>query len=227
MVASWCISDVRAVRSGGRGATRHGAAHVAPVAVAAPRVGRRRRRAASPGPIPAQVSPCTPRLPTTWAPRSLVGRYSESTGDWWPDNRWQRGTEARCPRAALSHVVAYTRQTSALRGTADSLLDAASCGTRWVLCYWPRRPARGSSGPSGLGVPVPDFHFQVGRWLVTARDRPRPWDRGRPGRPEPLKRQQTNKMSDVSKIMIPASDPSLLQVSPAADRDSDGRFISA
>jgi hypothetical protein len=34
---------------------------------------------------------------------------------------------------AFSHVVAYTRQTSALRGTADTLLDAASYGSRWVL----------------------------------------------------------------------------------------------
>ena len=30
-------------------------------------------------------------------------------------------------------VVAYTRQTSALRGTVDTRLDAASYGTRWVL----------------------------------------------------------------------------------------------
>ena len=36
---------------------------------------------------------------------------------------------------AFSHMVAYHRQTSesALRGTADTLLDAASYGTRWVL----------------------------------------------------------------------------------------------
>ena len=48
---------------------------------------------------------------------------------WWPDEGWQRGTVARlCPRGAFSHVVAYTRQTSALRGTADTLLDAASYG---------------------------------------------------------------------------------------------------
>ena len=53
---------------------------------------------------------------------------------WWPDEGWQRGTVARlCPRGAFSHVVAYTRQTSALRGTADTLLDAASYGARWVL----------------------------------------------------------------------------------------------
>ena len=51
-----------------------------------------------------------------------------------PDDGWQRGTVAcLCPRGAFSHVVAYTRQTSALRGTADTLLDAASYGSRWVL----------------------------------------------------------------------------------------------
>ena len=38
-----------------------------------------------------------------------------------------------CPRGAFLHVVVYTRQTSALRGTADMLLDAASYGSRWVL----------------------------------------------------------------------------------------------
>ena len=53
---------------------------------------------------------------------------------WWPGEGWQRGTVARlCTRGAFSHVVAYTRQTSALRGTADTLLDAASYGSRWVL----------------------------------------------------------------------------------------------
>ena len=31
-----------------------------------------------------------------------------------------------CQRAAFSHAVAYTRQASALRGTADSLLDGES-----------------------------------------------------------------------------------------------------
>ena len=38
-----------------------------------------------------------------------------------------------CPRGAFSHVVAYTRQTSALRGTVDTLLDATSYCFRWVL----------------------------------------------------------------------------------------------
>jgi len=62
---------------------------------------------------------------------ALVGRQLLY---WWPADGWQRGTVARvCPRPAFSHVVAYTRQTSALRGTADSLLDSASYGARWVL----------------------------------------------------------------------------------------------
>ena len=62
---------------------------------------------------------------------ALVGR---TLLYWWPTDGWQRGTVARlCPRGAFSHVVAYSRQTSALRGTADSLLDAASYGSRWVL----------------------------------------------------------------------------------------------
>jgi hypothetical protein len=62
---------------------------------------------------------------------ALVGR---TILYWWPSDGWQRGTVARlCPRGAFSHVVAYSRQTSTLRGTADSLLDAASYGARWVL----------------------------------------------------------------------------------------------
>ena len=61
----------------------------------------------------------------------LVGR---TVLYWWPDDGWQRGTVARlCPRGAFSHVVAYNRQTSALRGTADTLLDAYSYSSCWVL----------------------------------------------------------------------------------------------
>jgi hypothetical protein len=55
---------------------------------------------------------------------------------WWPSDGWQLGTVARicAPSASgFTHVVAYTRQTSALRGTVDTLLDAASYGQRWVL----------------------------------------------------------------------------------------------
>jgi hypothetical protein len=53
---------------------------------------------------------------------------------WWPGKGLQRGTVARlCKRCAFSHVVAYTRQTSVLSSTADTLLDTAPCGSRWVL----------------------------------------------------------------------------------------------
>ena len=48
---------------------------------------------------------------------------------WWPSDGWQLGTVARicAPSAScFTHVVAYTRQTSAQRGTVDTLLDAAS-----------------------------------------------------------------------------------------------------
>ena len=50
---------------------------------------------------------------------------------WWPDD----GIARLCPRGAFSHMAAYNRQTSALRGTADMPLDAASYrdGSRWVL----------------------------------------------------------------------------------------------
>ena len=55
---------------------------------------------------------------------------------WWPEDGWQLGTVARTCRpgaSSFSHVVAYHRRTSALRGTVESLLDAASYGARWVL----------------------------------------------------------------------------------------------
>ena len=62
------------------------------------------------------------------------------------------GTVARlCPRGSFSHVVAYTRQASALRSTADTLLDAASYGCRWVLLS----PAPGGCGPGR--TPNPKF----------------------------------------------------------------------
>ena len=74
---------------------------------------------------------------------TLVGR---EVLYWWPDDGWQRGRVARlCPRSPFSHVVAYRRSDSALHGTVDTLLDAASYGTRWVLLS----PAE-SSGVSRL-----------------------------------------------------------------------------
>ena len=50
-----------------------------------------------------------------------------------------------CPRSPFLHVVAYRRSDSALHGTVDTLLDAASYGTRWVILS----PAE-SSGASRL-----------------------------------------------------------------------------
>ena len=72
---------------------------------------------------------------------------------------WQLGTVARVsPQAAFSHVVAYHRKTSALTGTAHSLLDAASYGSTWVALsptapagVSRARPLRGSATPA-LGL---------------------------------------------------------------------------
>ncbi len=55
---------------------------------------------------------------------------------WRPEDRLQLGTVARTCRpgaSSFSHVVAYQRRTSALRGTVETLLDAASYGVRWIL----------------------------------------------------------------------------------------------
>ena len=101
--------------------------------------GRSLPRPAPPPPIGTAVAP--PPIPPTGFKveavlpgdlgAALVGR---TVLYWWPDDGWQRGTVARlCPRGAFSHVVAYNRQTLVLRGTADTLLDAASYGSRWVL----------------------------------------------------------------------------------------------
>ena len=106
---------------------------------------------------------------------ALVGR-TILYRDWWPEDGWQRGTVARlCPRGAFSDVVAYTRQTSALRGKADTLLDAASYGAaRWVLLS--PAPGAGVARPADSAAPArrsgraprADPDFQFGRWLVTA-----------------------------------------------------------
>ena len=59
----------------------------------------------------------------------------------------------------------YAAGTSALRGTADTLLDAASYGARWVLLS--PAPAAGVVRALRSRAPRPDFEF--GRWLVTVR----------------------------------------------------------
>ena len=106
---------------------------------------------ALPGAAPAPIAPAgfsVDAAPPGDLGGALVGR---TILYWWPADGWQRGTIARlCPRGAFSHVVAYSRQTSTLRGTADSLLDAASYGSRWALLS-PAAAAGIDRGP-----PVPD-----------------------------------------------------------------------
>jgi hypothetical protein len=148
--------------------------------------GRSLPRPAPPPPAAAAAAPPPPFPPAGFtvdaAPPGdlgapLVGR---TLLYWWPDDGWQRGTVARtCPRGAFSHVVAYHRQTSALRyaDTAavtvtprPALLDAARLprpGTAPAGCFSPRLPQPGSPAPCDLEPPDPDFGF--GRWLVTAR----------------------------------------------------------
>ena len=99
--------------------------------------GRPLPRPAPPPPAVAAPFPIPPAgftidaVPTGDLRAELVGR---TLLYWWPADVWQRGTVARhCLRGTFSHVVAYTRQTSALHGTADTLLDPASYGHRWVL----------------------------------------------------------------------------------------------
>ncbi len=62
---------------------------------------------------------------------------------WRPDDGLQRGTVSRlCPRGTYSHVVAYTRQTLALLGTADRMLDAILYGATMVpMLLSPAPPA--------------------------------------------------------------------------------------
>ena len=85
----------------------------------------------SAGGEPERHGKAQPELGSNLPGAALVGRQLLY---WWQDDGWQRGTVARlCPRPAFSHVVAYTRQTLALRSTADSLLTSASYCARLVL----------------------------------------------------------------------------------------------
>ena len=83
---------------------------------------------------------------------------------------------------AFSHVLAYTLQTSVLRGTADKLLDATSYDVRWLL--FPELAAGAFRSLTRIRRPAallrfgfPDPDFQIGRWLVTAGPPARPgWE---------------------------------------------------
>ena len=89
-----------------------------------------------------------PTLPVPLPPGTLGAALVGRTVLYWygsptmAGTAWQRGAVARlCPRSAFSHVVAYNWQTSALCGTADMFLDAASYGSRWLLLL--QAPAAG------------------------------------------------------------------------------------
>jgi hypothetical protein len=140
------------------------------------------RAAASPAPLAAPVGFAVEAAPPgdLGAALPVVGRM---TLYWWLTDGWpgQRSTVARlCPRGAFSYAVAYSRQTSALYGTADSLLDATSYGIRWVTCCSPRPPPLGSRltprrgpGPGGgprlpSGSPAPGHDVRFVLWAVTA-----------------------------------------------------------
>ena len=98
--------------------------------------------AAAPTPSLTQGSSWT-RRPATWDRRWWAAR--SCTGGPTTAGNAGAGVALLCPRSPFSHVVAYRRSDSALHGAVDTLLDAASYGTRWVLLS----PAE-SSGVSRL-----------------------------------------------------------------------------
>lgn len=129
--------------------------HLAP----ARRAGARRSAVADPTGSEFTVDPAPP----TDLGAALVGR---SLLYWWPHNGWQRGTVARarlCPRAAISHVVAY-------RDTPLADVGAA------VPVQYTTRPTRCSTPPRTAPLfPAPAAGVQVVIQLVKARAlRPRP-----------------------------------------------------
>ena len=116
---------------------------------AAPRRPKARRTARSGGADPAAPPPPAPPPPTVFSPppRPPPGWAVGPLGSplvgasilyWWPEEGWQLGVVARlCTRAPFSHVVRYRRATAAFAGEVDTLLDAPSYGSRWVLLVAP------------------------------------------------------------------------------------------
>ena len=95
-------------------------------------------------PPPPPVAPTPPLPPPGWAVAALAG--SPVPGSvilyWWPDEGWQLGRVRRRSRhAPFTHVVGYRLATAAFAGEVDSLLTAATYGSRWVAL----RPASGCS----------------------------------------------------------------------------------
>jgi len=95
-------------------------------------------------PPPPPAAPTPPLPPPGWAVAALAG--SPVPGSvilyWWPDEGWQLGRVRRRSRhAPFTHVVGYRLATAAFAGEVDSLLTAATYGSRWVAL----RPASGCS----------------------------------------------------------------------------------
>ena len=88
----------------------------------------------APPPPPAAAPP--PHPPPEWdvaaaGPPDLGSAllyWSLWLDDGWPIGRFLR----RCWLAPFTHVVGYQTPTTAFAGEVDSLLDAASYGSRWV-----------------------------------------------------------------------------------------------
>ena len=92
-----------------------------------------------PPPVPTQPSVAIPPHPPCPPPAWVVGPAAPpvvgaSLLYWWPEVGWQFGRVARLSkRTPFSHVVRYRRPAATFAGDVDTLLDATSYGTRWVL----------------------------------------------------------------------------------------------
>jgi hypothetical protein len=94
--------------------------------------------AAQPLPAPAPPVPAPPAPPPGWAVAAQAGPLpgpgrGAAILYWWPDEGWQLGRVLRLSRTdPLTHVVGYRSPSPAFTGDVDSLLNAASYGSRWV-----------------------------------------------------------------------------------------------
>ena len=82
-----------------------------------------------PPPSPSPPSPPAGWSLGSWAPAAL----GDTILYWWPEEGWQLGRVVRVVRRApFTHVVRYRRSDASFTGDVDTLLDAASHGSRWV-----------------------------------------------------------------------------------------------